>query len=514
MSQPNDSEDSARITPDLTGRELGDYRVLRRLGSGGMAEVYLAEQLSLGRQVALKILNHSLATDASYVQRFQNEARAAASLVHPNIVQIHEVGNADGVHFIAQEYVAGKNLGQLLEREGAFQPALVLDVLRQVVAALCKAHELGIVHRDIKPENILLSNSGDVKVADFGLARVQNTDTKTLTQVGVAMGTPLYMSPEQVEGRPVDARSDIYSLGVSSYHLLAGVPPHTGETALAIAVQHLHNSPEPLENVRPDLPSALARIVHRMLAKKPAGRPATPSDLLVELRQLAKRAAEEGWATGPDEWSLAELIASEPARSRKSEELGKFMQAEAKLQPGQRNWRKLAGVLVAAGLAGILMGLVTRPRFYLTSGQRSLAEVPTKPSAWAQLYHAQINPTDAAWMKAVDYPDADPFVQQLAERGLVRHYLLYAQEYRAAIPRLNELRRTSQGDDKLRLVNAFSLAGLCICHEKLNNTEDALRMQSNLDQTMLTLLEREEPQLYRMLRSTLRRLDDLQSTRS
>ena len=133
---PNSPTDS---TPDLTGRELGDYRILRRLGSGGMAEVYLAEQRSLSRQVAFKVLNHALATDASYVERFQNEARAAASLVHPNIVQIFEVGQAEGVHFIAQEYVAGKNLGQLLEREGAFQPALVLDVLRQVVSALCKA---------------------------------------------------------------------------------------------------------------------------------------------------------------------------------------------------------------------------------------------------------------------------------------------------------------------------------------------------------------------------------------
>jgi len=185
------------------GRELGDY-------AGGMAEVYLAEQLSLRRQVALKVLSPALASDRNYVERFLNEARAAASLVHPNIVQIYEVGEVEGIHFIAQEYVAGKNLGQLLEREGTLLPSLVLEVLRQVVSALCKAQELAIVHRDIKPENLLLSHSGEVKVADFGLARVQNIDTAALTQVGVAMGTPLYMSPEQVEGKPVDARSDLY----------------------------------------------------------------------------------------------------------------------------------------------------------------------------------------------------------------------------------------------------------------------------------------------------------------
>ncbi|MEM8943731.1 MAG: serine/threonine-protein kinase [Planctomycetota bacterium] len=496
--------------PDLTGQELGDYHILRRLGTGGMAEVYLAEQRSLGRQVALKVLNHSLASDTSYVQRFQNEARAAASLVHPNIVQIYEVGQADGVHFIAQEYVAGKNLGQLLEREGAFVPALVLDVLRQVVSALCKAHELEIVHRDIKPENILLSHSGEVKVADFGLARVQNTDTKTLTQVGVAMGTPLYMSPEQVEGRPVDARSDIYSLGVSSYHLLAGVPPHTGDTALAIAVQHLHNTPEPLENVRVDIPSALARVVHKMLAKKPGGRPASPSELLVELRELAKSAAAEGWAAGPEEWSLSELIATEPARSRKSEELEQVMQAEARLQPGARNWRRLAVVLAAAAVAGLVIGAVTRPRFYL-GGRRAIVEVPDQSSAWAQIYHAQTNPTIAAWMKAIDYPDADPYVKQLAERGLLRYYLLVSQEYLTAMPRLGELERTSQGDDKLEGTRIFSLAGLCICCEKLGQVERARELSGIIDARMQDRLDQEEPQIAALLRRTRERLQSTEA---
>ena len=193
---------AAASNEDLTGQEIGDYRVLRQLGSGGMAQVYLAEQQSLSRQVALKVLHAQLADDASYVQRFLNEARAAASLVHPNIVQIYEVGNAAGVHFIAQEYVQGQNLAQVMQRGGTLLPGLVLEVLRQVVSALCKAQELEIVHRDLKPENILLSPSGEVKVADFGLARVLNSQSKTLTQVGVTMGTPLYMSPEQVEGRP------------------------------------------------------------------------------------------------------------------------------------------------------------------------------------------------------------------------------------------------------------------------------------------------------------------------
>jgi len=496
-------------SPDLTGQELGDYRILRRLGTGGMAEVYLAEQRSLRRQVALKVLNHSLASDASYVERFQNEARAAASLVHPNIVQIYEVGQAEGIHFIAQEYVAGKNLGQLLEREGAFQPALVLDVLRQVVSALCKAHEWAIVHRDIKPENILLSNAGDVKVADFGLARIQNADTKTLTQVGVAMGTPLYMSPEQVEGRPVDVRSDIYSLGVSCYHLLAGVPPHTGETALAIAVQHLHNTPQPLENVRPDLPSALTRIVHKMLSKKPEGRPASPSELLIELRELAQVAAQEGWAEGPDQWSLAEWIATEPARSRKSEALAEYMQAETRLQPSQHHWRRLALGLAVAALLGILLGAISRPRFYLAGNPRALEEVPELPSAWAQLYHAQMRGGEAAWQKAVNYPNADEYVEQIAKRGLVRHYLLVVQDnqaYRAAISELTKLEQQSRGKDSSRLLHAFSLAGLCISYEKLDQKTEALDAQALLSNEMLIQLREDEPQISELLQASLRRL--------
>lgn len=154
---------------DLAGRQLGGYRLLRRLGKGAMAEVYLADQLSLGRQVAIKVLRSNLATDATYVERFGAEARAAAQLIHANIVQIYEVGYADGSHFIAQEYVQGLNLAELMTRRGPPETARVVAIVRQVAAAFHKAAQHGIVHRDIKPENIMLSADGDVKVADFGL---------------------------------------------------------------------------------------------------------------------------------------------------------------------------------------------------------------------------------------------------------------------------------------------------------------------------------------------------------
>ena len=279
---------------DLSGKQLGDYNVLRRLGRGAMAEVYLAEQLSLGRQVALKVLKSDLASDPTCVQRFRREAQAAASLIHANIVQVHEVACIDGVHFIAQEYVQGVNLHQYLTRNGTLDLKLALLVLRQAAAALAKASDQNIVHRDIKPENIMITKSGEVKVADFGLARVLQRDGSVqLTQIGMTMGTPLYMSPEQAEGKTLDHRSDIYSLGIACYHVLVGHPPFTGETALAVAVQHLKRAPEPLENVRPDLPPALARIIHKMMAKSPEHRHQSARELIRELRPLLQEHLDE-----------------------------------------------------------------------------------------------------------------------------------------------------------------------------------------------------------------------------
>src|SRR6478672_13394799 len=277
LTPPDDRPES-----DLSGRRVGDYQLLRRLGRGGMADVYLAEQLSLRRQVALKVLRKNLAGDDAYIRRFQHEAQAAAKLVHANIVQIYEVGCSDGTYYISQEYVPGQNLKQLLSRLGHGVDAVqAVNIIRQASAALHKAAEQKIIHRDIKPENIMITPAGEVKVADFGLARIsRDGEALNLTQVGITMGTPLYMSPEQVEGRAVDPRSDIYSLGVTCYQMLAGRPPFDGDTALAVAVQHLRNEPLRLETVRPDIPSGLCRIVHKMLAKNPLDRFQKPADIV------------------------------------------------------------------------------------------------------------------------------------------------------------------------------------------------------------------------------------------
>jgi len=279
--------DKTNRSPDLTGKTIGDYLILRRLGRGGMADVYLSRQISLDRSVAFKVLHADLASDNSYVDRFKREARAAAALVHSNIVQIFEVGQHDDIYFIAQEYVPGRNLKQFLMRNGAVEPPLAMEILAGTAQAIQKADEFHVVHRDIKPENIMLSEKGNVKVTDFGLAQVRNDSTdQALTKVGITMGTPLYMSPEQVEGGPLDVRSDIYSMGVTAYHMLSGSPPFEGDNPLAIAVQQVKNNATKLETVRPDLPQSLCDLVHRMIEKKPEDRPQNAGVILSDLKQI------------------------------------------------------------------------------------------------------------------------------------------------------------------------------------------------------------------------------------
>ena len=279
---------------DLTGRLLGDYKVLRKLGQGAMGQVYLAKQLSLKREVALKILRRDHAANPTALLRFQAEAEAVAQVTHPNIVQVFAVGELDGMRYIALEYVEGRNLREYLARKGAPELPLALGILRQVAAALQRASEAGLVHRDVKPENILITRKAEVKVADFGLSRyfagqgAGGGEPLNLTQSGMTLGTPLYMSPEQVQGLPVDHRSDLYSFGVTAYHLLAGQPPFTGVTVFDVALQHVQGVPPPLAKLRPDLPAALCDAVHRLLAKKPSDRYQTAREFSRDLAKISK----------------------------------------------------------------------------------------------------------------------------------------------------------------------------------------------------------------------------------
>lgn len=434
---------AAPIEIDLSGRRLGDYQILRRLGRGAMAEVYLAEQITLGRQVALKILKRELAADDNYIKRFQNEARAAAALVHANIVQIYEVGCLEGHYYIAQEYVPGQNLRDLLARRGTPDIPKALSILRQTAAALTKAADQGIVHRDIKPENILVTREGEVKVADFGLARIITKDqaaSLNLTQIGVTMGTPLYMSPEQVEGRPLDSRSDLYSLGVTMFHLLSGQPPFRGDNALSVAVQHLQTAPERLENLRPDLPAGMCRVVHKLLAKDPAERYPTPRDLLLELRALYRELATENWSEEWNEWSSGELTSLSDARLAATQELAGLMMTQAlmtrKARPG---WRLLWGALAACGL-GAVIAWGARGDYLLKPGEGSTGIERQKTAKdqyeYARMYLGGRNLE--AWQSVLEYFPQDKVNGNLAKRQLA-WLRLDAKQYEQALKFFSDL---------------------------------------------------------------------------
>ena len=343
---------------DLTGQTLGDFQLLRKLGQGGMGQVYLAEQLSLKRKVAVKLLRPDLAANAKALERFKLEAEAVARATHANIVQVYFIGEAQGHHYMALEYVEGRNLREYLARKGPPEVLLALSIMRQVAAALQRAGELGIVHRDIKPDNILLTRKGEAKVADFGLSRCLEGEQPALnlTASGVTMGTPLYMSPEQVEGKPVDPRSDIYSFGVSCYHMLAGQPPFRGSTAFEVALQHVRNEPAPLGSVRPDLPPELCAVVHKMMAKDPDQRYQTGRELLKDLVRVREGlAGVTGFVplmTGPVEAVPTAAGSATPASA-----------VVPVLPRRSRRWVPAAFVLsLAAALAGGVFLGVSRQR--------------------------------------------------------------------------------------------------------------------------------------------------------
>ncbi|WP_152413025.1 protein kinase domain-containing protein, partial [Nitrolancea hollandica] len=263
----------------------GRYDLSGRIGRGGMAEVYLATDRLLGRQVAVKVLDRAFADDAAFVERFKREAQAAAALNHPNVVPIYEWGAVDDTYYIVMGYVPGRNLKEVLRQSGPLPEAEALRIGAQVAAALEEAHRHGIIHRDIKPHNILLEPGGHVVVTDFGIARAAGSSQ--LTATNVILGTAEYLAPEQAQREPVDGRADLYSLGIVLYELLTGRTPFTGDTMMAIAWQHVHERPPTPRELGIRLSDLTERAVLRAIEKDPAQRyqnSAEMRDALTEAR--------------------------------------------------------------------------------------------------------------------------------------------------------------------------------------------------------------------------------------
>jgi len=397
---------------DLVDREFGDYHIIRRIGSGATAEVFLAEQRSLGRRVALKILKKDLANDETCLRRFVREAKAIAALNHPGLVQIFQTDCLDGYWFIAQEYIQGETLQQEIQRSGALPIQQVINILWQIAAAFETAAESGIVHRDIKPENVLIGKDGLVKVTDFGLAHVKFATEKTesvLTEVGMTLGTPLYMSPEQAQGHKLDHRSDIYSLGITCWHALVGRPPFSGGTALSVALQHVNSQPPPLAKQRPDIPPALIAIVERMIEKKPENRFQNFHDILLALQER-----------GMTPENLALMPKSRPAN----------MSARRALQQALELRRSRFGktvtallVIVFFSLFGFSSGLAYRTWFKPELPESIALDIPKKSTVEEQWIYACFVQSPEAWQAVIEhFPEENYRWQHKAKRQLIRYY--------------------------------------------------------------------------------------------
>jgi serine/threonine-protein kinase len=272
------------MTDAATGTLVdGRYRVLSRLGAGGMADVFLAEDQQLGRKVALKLLHRRFAEDPGFVERFRREAQSAAGLQHPNVVSVYDRGSFDGTYYIAMEYLPGRTLKQLIRDEAPLDPVRAIDITIQILKAARFAHRRGVIHRDLKPHNVIIDEGDHAKVTDFGIARAGASD---MTETGSIMGTAQYLSPEQAQGHAVSAGSDLYSIGVVLYELLTGRVPFDAEAAVTIAIKHVSEQPPIPTTINPAIPPELERVVMWSLNKNPADRPQDADQLIAALEQV------------------------------------------------------------------------------------------------------------------------------------------------------------------------------------------------------------------------------------
>ncbi|MCD6452546.1 MAG: protein kinase [Acidobacteria bacterium] len=332
----------------------GKYEVISELGRGGMAIVFKARDLKLDRLVAIKVLPPEFAYDIEFLRRFHHEAKIAAKLDHPNIISIYEVGEADGLTYFAMSYIDGETLADYIKRTGPIPTSEAIRITKDIASALSYAHKRGIIHRDIKPENILLDQEGRIKVTDFGIAKAAY-GTTLATRTGVSLGTPHYMSPEQARGKPIDKRSDLYSLGIVMYEMVTGRVPFEGVDITSIMYQHVHETPDPPRKMNKDLPEWLERIILHLLAKDPDARFQTADDLITAL-------TSEGKITHPVRKERAELTKTVTAE----------IIPQIPTEPLRKHSSKKRLILISLGLiiAGSLAYLAASGKFPLLQKTR------------------------------------------------------------------------------------------------------------------------------------------------
>ncbi|SFG35063.1 serine/threonine protein kinase [Planifilum fulgidum] len=306
------------MTMSMEGRKLGGrYEILYRVGGGGMAVVYKAKDLLLNRYVAIKVMNESLSNDTEFIRRFSREAQAAASLSHPNVVNVYDVGREGHIHYIVMEYVEGPTLKEYIQESGPLPPEEAVYIATQICDALAHAHDNQIIHRDIKPHNILLGYNGRVKVTDFGIARAATSST--ITQTGSVMGSVHYFSPEQARGGVIGEKSDLYSLGIVMYEMVTGELPFDGDSAIGIALKHLQEQAVEPRQLRPDLPDDVNRVILKALEKDPNQRFASARAMMQELQYIlhGMDLPQPGWVQNASR--IREEEARKPAPNREEE---------------------------------------------------------------------------------------------------------------------------------------------------------------------------------------------------
>lgn len=342
----------------MTGKSLTTrYQIVDKIGEGGMALVYRGLDTLLHREVAIKVLREQYASDEQFVERFRREAQAAASLSHPNVVNIYDVGEVDGVYFIVMEYVHGRSLRRVIEEEGKLSPVRAARYALEICEGLQHAHDRGLIHRDIKPHNILITQDDRVKVTDFGIARAASSST--LTQTGIVIGSVHYFSPEQARGGQIGPQSDLYSLGIVLYEMLTGEVPFTGDSPISVALKQIGEAPPKITERRPDCPPALARIVGRALAKDLSERYQNAAELAADLRRYLWMAGAGSPESEEDVTRMLPAAAwSQPGRSSKGRRrksqvwawvgVGALVLVGAALAllPALRNWFVVAEVRV------------------------------------------------------------------------------------------------------------------------------------------------------------------------